>query len=837
MKLSTKPMLGLLALCGSLQFGYRVEAVPTNLATAGTASASSSHTDAFLYGPENANDGLRSSRNAFNDEIIYHGLQSSADPNTQHQELWYEVDLDADHYLDRVQLFSRLSNSSFTSRYYAAAQHVIHNFRIDVFNTANTNVFSQTYLPSKSTDDEPWAASDMRGVVGSRVRISRDPRHKILGGLANSTLILAEMEIWGQDTPPLENLALGRPVTATPHLTLGIVPVPADRAVDGNLSGHFWHGSIYESDSSTGAPFNGPFGNGHFWQVELEELSNINYVTVYARTDGEPSDAQAAGTWAGGVLDFRNGPIRISVLGSDGTSVVSSVDTTLGGDDLGMQRYDLTEVFASNPIGKFVRIESLDTTKTLTFGEVEVFGTSVSESFGDVEVPEPNGLAAILLLSVGGMFCSRQARKGRGVALLIVAVSALQGIPASAQPTNRTPTGTAAASSFLGGNLPINAADGNRVTNVIWHSANAPVPDIYGVQHWYEVDLGTDVYLDRLQIFPRNQFQDTVKNFTLTVFDSDDNVVFSELFLPTLTTGDRAWGTNDIRNVHGSRVRIIRDPPHAQWDRAFTFAEFEVWGQNTPIAENLALGKPVTSSTPLTNAGLTGPELANDGYIGGHFWHESVFVTDGTTGPYTGPFGNGHFWQVELDEPSEINYVNVFARSDDFSQNGPIRISIIGADGSTVVTSADTTLGDMDFNFNRYDVTQVFAGNPTGKFVRIEALDTALRLALAEVEVFGPAPVVEGLAGDFNDDGTVNAADYAVWRDHLGSTDPEALSGNGDATPLVDAADYALWTANFGATSGAGGATSIQNVPEPASVWLIAVAGAIVAVWPRLRKA
>src|SRR5690606_37387391 len=164
--------------------------------------------------------------------------------------------------------------------------------------------------------------------------------------------------------------------------------------------------------------------------------------------------------------------------------------------------------------------------------------------------------------------------------------------------------------------------------------------EIYGMQHWYEIDLGADYYLDRLQIFPRNQYQDTVKNFTLKVFNSANEEVYSALHLENLTTGDRAWGTNDIRNVYGSRVRISRDAHHGQWDRAMTFAEFEVWGQNTPIATNLALNQAVTSSTPLMNAGSTGPELANDGYIGGHFWHESVFVSDGSSGaPYTGPFG------------------------------------------------------------------------------------------------------------------------------------------------------------------------------------------------------
>jgi hypothetical protein len=53
------------------------------------------------------------------------------------------------------------------------------------------------------------------------------------------------------------------------------------------------------------------------------------------------------------------------------------------------------------------------------------------------------------------------------------------------------------------------------------------------------------------------------------------------------------------------------------------------------------------------------------------------------------------------------------------------------------------------------------------------------------------------LYGDYNDNGTVDAADYTVWRDHLGSSyslpnrDPSA-SGN------VGTNDYSIWKSNFG---------------------------------------
>jgi phospholipase/lecithinase/hemolysin len=69
------------------------------------------------------------------------------------------------------------------------------------------------------------------------------------------------------------------------------------------------------------------------------------------------------------------------------------------------------------------------------------------------------------------------------------------------------------------------------------------------------------------------------------------------------------------------------------------------------------------------------------------------------------------------------------------------------------------------------------------------------------------------LPGDFNDDGTVDAADYVVWRDGLGT----------NFTP----ADYDTWRTHFGETSASGaGAGPFMAVPEPPSLAICAIAAA-----------
>ena len=105
----------------------------------------------------------------------------------------------------------------------------------------------------------------------------------------------------------------------------------------------------------------------------------------------------------------------------------------------------------------------------------------------------------------------------------------------------------------------------------------------------------------------------------------------------------------------------------------------------------------------------------------------------------------------------------------------------------------------------------------------------------ADVGSPGSVPSVVDLPGDYNDDGTVNAADYTVWRNTLHSTDIRA-DGNG-STPgvpdgVVDELDYDYWKANFGQTLGMGGGSAgggeaagvAKEAEEPSSAAALDVA-------------
>jgi hypothetical protein len=75
---------------------------------------------------------------------------------------------------------------------------------------------------------------------------------------------------------------------------------------------------------------------------------------------------------------------------------------------------------------------------------------------------------------------------------------------------------------------------------------------------------------------------------------------------------------------------------------------------------------------------------------------------------------------------------------------------------------------------------------------------------------------VVGQPGDFNGDGSVDAADYVVWRKNNG-TNNALPNDNGLGTP-IGPAHYDLWRQYFGLSPG--GAAVAGPVPEPASMFL-----------------
>ena len=148
-------------------------------------------------------------------------------------------------------------------------------------------------------------------------------------------------------------------------------------------------------------------------------------------------------------------------------------------------------------------------------------------------------------------------------------------------------------------------------------------------------------------------------------------------------------------------------------------------------------------------------------------------------------------------------------------------------DESDVVRVRASLFGDVDFDnsvdLEDYHHVLVHMGreNATwemGDFTgdgRVGQDDFGLLL-----EYFGTIVNPYAPTGDFDQNGTVNAADYAVWRKSFGKIGV-ALAADGNGNKRVDIGDYEIWRAHFGQMRTA--TAPMLAVPEPASLLQLTV--------------
>ncbi len=80
------------------------------------------------------------------------------------------------------------------------------------------------------------------------------------------------------------------------------------------------------------------------------------------------------------------------------------------------------------------------------------------------------------------------------------------------------------------------------------------------------------------------------------------------------------------------------------------------------------------------------------------------------------------------------------------------------------------------------------------------------------------------IPGDYNHNGSVEAADYVVWRNTLGQVGA-GLAADGDGNQQIDAGDYVVWKLHFGQSIiGDSGTLANYPIPEPATWLLLLVA-------------
>ncbi len=245
----------------------------------------------------------------------------------------------------------------------------------------------------------------------------------------------------------------------------------------------------------------------------------------------------------------------------------------------------------------------------------------------------------------------------------------------------------------------------------------------------------------------------------------------------------------------------------------------------------------VSASAAAANSGSWLPEIGGgtvgDPNVGGD-------ANPGTAAPanygfyYTTDFGFGplKFYLASRDTVLTMDTVTAGAKTITGGQFDPFGINIEGASGtydanlsdpgyfgSDTVTASEPILG------TRHRPNCTDSGGTVNRCTAMGSYSVAGNLATLTVPIDflfgGGTPEINftgtftatyslGVPGDYNGNGTVDAADYVLWRNG------GPLQNEVDTPGTVNAADYAAWVARFGNTSGAGSGLSSAAVPEPA---------------------
>ena len=300
-------------------------------------------------------------------------------------------------------------------------------------------------------------------------------------------------------------------------------------------------------------------------------------------------------------------------------------------------------------------------------------------------------------------------------------------------------------------------------------------------------------------------------DYTLTYDDANKNIDVSPTFVYAYGDADKASTSTPVVDDNDFAA-IDSANKFGQGNTAATWSEGDFDNDDDVDGSDLILAAPFRGiGNYLTNG--TGPTVAAGTLTydpsSGSIALESTtggfdsFVLSSESGIFTGDAATLPGGPYEVDSDAEVSSVFATTTTSPGSSLNLGNIAVTGLDLSFLMEDLGA-LGGLTGNDN-FEFSIIVAGAVT--------------------------------LGDFNGDGVVDAADYPVWRDNLGSTDESLINDAGLSDGVIDGEDYAVWRSNFGATSAGGSlAGGDANVPEPQSLILILGGVAAAALVHRRRR-
>jgi hypothetical protein len=321
-----------------------------------------------------------------------------------------------------------------------------------------------------------------------------------------------------------------------------------------------------------------------------------------------------------------------------------------------------------------------------------------------------------------------------------------------------------------------------------------------------------------------------VRTSTTNVPDDPMKLHFN-LWAPDSSFADAFNAALQPTNVQANNQRYSVQVDHVEVNRI-----------NTTTSANLLVDAGFEDSTTPAANGTGGWTIFNNAFRNPDFVHDG-FTGLQTYGRFFGGSNASGAFQNVVAAPGQEFEGSIWA----FAPSGD---SILGNQNFTTLTmqfvnSAGAVIGSVNFSpGTNQEETPIFDGRdpnmpedqwvqytanalaPAGTaFARINAFFVQLEhggMYDAGAVWFDDASLVRltpeaapGLAGDYNNDGVVDAVDYTVWRNNLNDLTEANINNNGDGGG-VGPTDYTWWKQRYGNT--AAGAGGISAVPEPSAL-------------------
>jgi sulfatase modifying factor 1 len=251
---------------------------------------------------------------------------------------------------------------------------------------------------------------------------------------------------------------------------------------------------------------------------------------------------------------------------------------------------------------------------------------------------------------------------------------------------------------------------------------------------------------------------------------------------------------------------------YVSWYDAARFVNWLHNGQVSGDTESGAYTLLGGTSTPSNADSITRNSAAKWFLPTENEWYKAAYYDGGTSTYYDYPTGMDTVPDNNLPTADTGNSANFLVGSNTTTGNLDYPYTVAGA-----YTASESPYGTFDQAGNVWEWNQTLisagkrgrrGGAWSSESSTLAASEQGSYSAAFYTDSIGfrvaSVPDPEGLAGDFNGDGTVDAADYAVWRKNGGST-----------------AEYNEWRDNFGMTSSGGGSLNLVAVPEPAGILLM----------------